>query len=270
MDSTKRWAERTGRRSRYEQEQLRSLDQLRPLRRLGRLHSTVAMHGELDAAALRESLAAFIGRHEIWRTIFPSRDGQPMPAGARRRDGGRGRWRTSADWAGLKRGGGPAAGRDEQAGQHFDLARGPLLRALLVRIGDQEHRLFLSLHRIIADTASLTEVFLPELRELYEAQMQGRPARLDEATSAVRGLRQVADEPDRGTRGPGRTAAVLGEVPGGRADRPGASGRPPAAGAAELPGREAGIRPDDGAQPRAAEVEQAGAGRPVHDADRGL
>ena len=45
---------------------------------------------------------------------------------------------------------------------------------------DQEHRLFLTLHRIIVDRASLTDVVLPELRELYEARVQGRPAELDE------------------------------------------------------------------------------------------
>ena len=69
---------------------------------------------------------------------------------------------------------------EEEAKRPFDLARGPLLRALLARLGGQEHRLFLTLHHIIFDTESLTQVFLPELRELYEARMQGRAPRLDE------------------------------------------------------------------------------------------
>ena len=69
---------------------------------------------------------------------------------------------------------------EEQAERPFDLARGPLVRALLVRLGEQEHRLFMTLHRIIFDAVSLAQVFLPELRELYEARVQGRPPELDE------------------------------------------------------------------------------------------
>ena len=179
MDSTRPIDQANGAPLSYEQEQLRSLNQSTPGAGLGHLHSTVAMRGEVDAVALRESLAAFVGRHEIWRTIFPIRDGQPRPLVE-----AEGRWTWSvADLSGLGRAEAEEeAGRraHEQAGQHFDLERGPLLRALLVRVEDQDHRLFLSLHRIIADTASLTDVFLPELRELYEAQMQDRPARLYE------------------------------------------------------------------------------------------
>ena len=69
---------------------------------------------------------------------------------------------------------------EEEVRQPFDLARGPLVRALLVRLGTEEHRLFMTLHHIIVDRASLAQVFLPELRELYEARVQGRPAELEE------------------------------------------------------------------------------------------
>ncbi len=54
---------------------------------------------------------------------------------------------------------------EEQAKWPFDLARGPLVRALLVRLGQQEHRLLMTLHHIIFDAVSLAQVFLPELRE---------------------------------------------------------------------------------------------------------
>ena len=47
------------------------------------------------------------------------------------------------------------------------------MRALLVRLGDQGYRLFMTLRRLIVDAGSLTQVVLPELRELYEARVQG-------------------------------------------------------------------------------------------------
>src|SRR5207248_2421573 len=60
----------------------------------------------------------------------------------------------------------------------FDLAQGPLLRAMLMRLGDAEHRLFLTLHQSIFDGVSLYRVFLPELRALYEAFSGGKPSPL--------------------------------------------------------------------------------------------
>ena len=51
----------------------------------------------------------------------------------------------------------------EQARQPFDLERGPLLRATLVRMADTRHRLYLTLHHIIFDGVALYRVFLPEL-----------------------------------------------------------------------------------------------------------
>jgi amino acid adenylation domain-containing protein len=164
----------------YEQEPLWFLHQLAPDMPVDNECAMVILRGELDVQALGESLGAFIQRHEIWRTIFPSLDGQPMQVVQ-----AQGQWTWSVtDLSGLAE-----AEREEEAlrraedqlKQPFDLARGPLVRALIVRLAEQEHRLFLMLHPIIFDRASLTQIFLPELRELYEAKMQGRPEELDEA-----------------------------------------------------------------------------------------
>src|ERR1051326_3073037 len=65
----------------------------------------------------------------------------------------------------------------EQVQSPFDLATLPLLRATLVRVGDEEHRLFLALHHIILD-GTLYELFLPELHTLYEAFSSGKPSPL--------------------------------------------------------------------------------------------
>ena len=54
---------------------------------------------------------------------------------------------------------------------------GPLWRAVVVRVGEQEQVVGVSLHHLIADGRSL-EVLLEELGEVYEAGVMGREAEL--------------------------------------------------------------------------------------------
>src|SRR5262249_53294607 len=64
--------------------------------------------------------------------------------------------------------------------QHvFDLARGPLFRALVVRVADDDHRLQLNMHHIISDGWS-TGGLMHELSVLYEAYASGGKSPLPE------------------------------------------------------------------------------------------
>jgi amino acid adenylation domain-containing protein len=67
----------------------------------------------------------------------------------------------------------------QEARRPFDLERGPLLRATLLRLGEQEHVLVGTVHHIAFDGWS-TGVFLRELAVLYEAFASGRPSPLGE------------------------------------------------------------------------------------------
>ncbi|HEX3526825.1 MAG TPA: amino acid adenylation domain-containing protein, partial [Thermoanaerobaculia bacterium] len=67
-------------------------------------------------------------------------------------------------------------GRDE-ALRPFDLARGPLVRVLLVRQTPEEHELVAVMHHIVSDGWS-TGVMIRELGELYAASREARPAAL--------------------------------------------------------------------------------------------
>ena len=60
----------------------------------------------------------------------------------------------------------------------FALEEGPLWRAVVVRVGEQEQVLGVSLHHLIADGRSL-EVLLEEMGEVYEAVVAGREAQLE-------------------------------------------------------------------------------------------
>ncbi len=67
----------------------------------------------------------------------------------------------------------------EESRRPFDLARHPLLRVSLVRLGAEEHILLLTMHHIISDGWSIG-ILLRELAMFYEAYKQGRPSPLPE------------------------------------------------------------------------------------------
>jgi Condensation domain len=138
---------------------------------------TVRRKGPLDVSALERSFTEIISRHEAWRTTVPVVDGQPLQRVEPP-------FEIKLPLIDLRRI--PLAEREgeamrqaaEDARQPFDLARGPLFRARLVCLGDEDYRLFITLHHLIFDGFSGYRVFLPELAGLYEAFSQGKPSPL--------------------------------------------------------------------------------------------
>jgi amino acid adenylation domain-containing protein len=135
--------------------------------------------GPFDAGALRAAFTELIRRHHIWRSSYSVVDGEPMqithPAGPVELPV------LDLSWAGR----GEAeleAGRlaAEQTRRPFDMANGPLLRPLLVRIAADHHRLYLALHHMIFDGFSVYRVVLPELVALYDDAVAGRRPSLPE------------------------------------------------------------------------------------------
>jgi len=126
------------------------------------------LSGRLDDAALQAALERIMQRHEVLRTHFERVDGQPVQcidAGVRftlpRHD-----LRTAADvpaqvahWSRI------------EAREPFNLAAGPLMRGRLLRLGDEEHVLLLTLHHIASDGWSMG-VLTGELSALYRAYAQ--------------------------------------------------------------------------------------------------
>ena len=138
-------------------------------------HMPVAwrLRGPLRADALRQALDALLRRHAILRTHFGASDGVPhQVAGApfafplRQEDLSR--------LPAPQRDAAAAALHGEEIARPFDLARGPLLRALLLRRADDEHELLLVQHHIISDGWSLG-VLCGELAALYAAFAAGLP-----------------------------------------------------------------------------------------------
>ncbi|EMN5130120.1 amino acid adenylation domain-containing protein [Burkholderia contaminans] len=129
--------------------------------------------GALDRAALQRALDRVIGRHEAWRTtLVDNDDGVVMQ---------RIHARLPVAIADIDLRDQPPAARDAQAArlaerdaaEPFDLARGPLLRATLVALAGDRHRLLLTAHHAITDGWSSRCAF-DELSAAYRAYAEGR------------------------------------------------------------------------------------------------
>ncbi|MEG4010797.1 MULTISPECIES: amino acid adenylation domain-containing protein [unclassified Microcoleus] len=70
--------------------------------------------------------------------------------------------------------------QQQEVGQSFDLVRGPLFRAKIVKLQGQEYIVMLTAHHIICDGWSWG-VLLPDLGVLYSARKQGVVANLSES-----------------------------------------------------------------------------------------
>ena len=140
---------------------------------------TLRITGPLDIAALQRSLTEIVRRHEAWRTNFSAVDGEPVQLVQEPFEV----MLPVVDLRSL-----PPEEREnramclatENARCQLDLARGPLFKADLVRVADEDYRLFVTLHHLIFDGYSGYRVFLPELSALYGAFSQGRPSPLPE------------------------------------------------------------------------------------------
>ncbi|MFP2903721.1 non-ribosomal peptide synthetase [Pyxidicoccus sp. 3LFB2] len=162
----------------FPQRRLWFLDQFEPGTPAYNIPDFARLLGPLHVEVLERSLNEVIRRHESLRTTFVAEGGEPFqritpqlrltlpvvelePLPAEQR----------------------AARCQELAhqtlGTSFDLARGPLLSATLVRFCAREHVLLLVVHHIVSDGWS-TSVFVRELTTLYNALAQGRPSPLPE------------------------------------------------------------------------------------------
>ncbi len=162
----------------FAQRRLWFLDQLLPNSAVYNIPYPLSLEGELDPRVLARALSEVVRRHEVLRTTFPSHDGEPYQE------------ITSAgpvplpaiDLSGL-----PETSRGVEAAaltrmdmiRPFDLGNGPILRTALLRLGEESHRLLLTMHHIVSDGWSL-EILLRELVTLYEAFAAGRPSPLPE------------------------------------------------------------------------------------------
>ncbi|WP_144635207.1 non-ribosomal peptide synthetase [Bordetella genomosp. 13] len=124
------------------------------------------LRGPLDADALQRALAALVARHESLRTVFRAGEGgegEQVVLAAQPPVLARWDLRGQSDAQARAR-----AHAQQVADTPFDLCAGPLLRAGLVRLDEQEHVLVLAMHHIVSDAWSMG-VLVEELVTQYRS-----------------------------------------------------------------------------------------------------
>lgn len=160
-------------------------------------HFNLRFHGPLQIAALQRSLDEIVRRHEALRVRFVAENGEPVqkiapssPLPLRTTD-----LCNLPEAERMARTMGLAV---SEARAPFDLQAGPVLRAKLLRLAEDDHVLLLTLHHIAVDGWS-RGVFLRELSELYPAFVSGKnsplePLTIQYADFALWQQRQIQDE----------------------------------------------------------------------------
>ncbi|HEX7242141.1 MAG TPA: condensation domain-containing protein, partial [Longimicrobiaceae bacterium] len=152
----------------FAQRRLWLIDRMEPGSAAYNLPAALRLRGVLDVRALERALGETVRRHEALRTTFAEAGGEPvqtvhepaavalpaadlrhLPAGAREREA----LRLAT----------------EEALRPFDLAAGPLLRAALLRLGEEEWALLFTMHHAVSDGWSIG-VLVREVSALYAGE----------------------------------------------------------------------------------------------------
>jgi hypothetical protein len=162
----------------FAQQRLWLVDQIEPGSPVYNMPVAVRLTGDLDVDALRRALQEVVRRHEVLRTTFAAVEGLPRQVIAPSLEIDlplldlSARPEIQRDWEARRL-------MDEEARGPFDLARGPLIRAKLLRLEARQHLVLVTLHHIVADAWSLG-ILVREVSALYDAFAHGRPSPLPE------------------------------------------------------------------------------------------
>ena len=160
----------------FAQERLWFLDQLEPGCPLYNVPCSLRLTGRLDVTVLERSLNEIVRRHDSLRTTFSTMNGQPVQVIASIMTITLPVHDLSVvperEVETLRR-------AKEEVNRPFNLAQGPLLRASVLKLGEEEHILLLTLHHIVSDGWSMG-VLLGELSAIYNAFIAGKRSPLSE------------------------------------------------------------------------------------------
>ncbi|WP_426178428.1 non-ribosomal peptide synthetase [Pseudomonas sp. TWRC1-2] len=160
----------------YSQQRMWFLWQMEPDSPAYNVGGMARLRGVLDVGRFEAALQALIMRHETLRTTFPSVDGvaqqKVAPQTGLRMD-----WQDFSALTEAERQLRLQQLADHEAHTPFNLETGPLLRACLVKAGEQEHYLVLTLHHIVTEGWAM-DIFARELSALYEAFIDERDSPL--------------------------------------------------------------------------------------------
>lgn len=146
------------------------LNQLLPSSSAYNVAARIDIAGVVKHEVLQRSLDAVVARHEVLRTTFHDVQGAPKavltPVGPFELPYDRMATESEVD-----------AAAAHEAAAPFDIGTGPLLRARLYAVGEQQHTLVLTMHHIVTDGWSF-RVLLRDLAIAYQALEHNEPVPL--------------------------------------------------------------------------------------------
>jgi acyl carrier protein len=147
----------------FAQERLWVFEQLEPDTGAYNIPRVLRLDGPLDAIALEKSVNTIVERHEVLRTSFHDVNGKPVLSIAKS---------LTLEIPLIDLSTQPQDARNERirelTARPFDLTRAPLLRLALIRLGEYEHILVMTMHHLICDAWSIG-VFMRELVACYNS-----------------------------------------------------------------------------------------------------
>ena len=156
----------------FSQQRLWFIDQLEGSSAQYHIPEALRLRGDLDIAALKSAVNEMIERHESLRTCFAQIDGEPTQIICPHLT-------LDVPLIDLSALDSHQQQKELKTALHneweepFDLTRGPLLRAKLIKLSAQEHIFLRTFHHIVADGWS-EEIFNREFAEMYAAFREGR------------------------------------------------------------------------------------------------
>lgn len=162
----------------FAQQRLWFIHQLEPDSAFYNRNSALRLTGPLNVPALEQSLSEIMRRHEVLRTTFAQVDGEPQQVISPPRS-----FKLSMiDLSELDEANRAMEVKvkvEQEAQRPFDLSQGPLLRAGLLKLSDEEHVMFFTMHHIVSDGWTMA-LLVRELTQLYVAYCQGQSSPLTE------------------------------------------------------------------------------------------
>jgi len=160
----------------FAQQRLWFLDQLLPGNSFYNIPLTLRLDGVLNIHALESALNGIIERHDVLRTTFSLIDGKPvqniLPELV-----------ISIPVIDLSKESKDVEKHDieemaiNEARKSFDLSKGPLLRAQVIKLTDTNHVILFTLHHIVADGWSM-QILVREMAAQYKAYLTNKPSLL--------------------------------------------------------------------------------------------
>ncbi|HYK41880.1 MAG TPA: amino acid adenylation domain-containing protein [Thermoanaerobaculia bacterium] len=159
----------------FAQQRLWLVEQLNPGSAAYLIRRAYRLEGPLRPEALQQALDAVVARHDTLRTSFVASDDDE---GARQDVARVARVPLVqvdiSSWPAERRREEASALMASEGDRPFDLGRGPLLRAHLLRLGPAEHLFLVTLHHLVGDAWSIG-ILLQEVATQYEAVLKNEP-----------------------------------------------------------------------------------------------